>query len=273
LITVRSLAELREWRKGVDRVGFVPTMGAFHEGHLSLMREAKREQGCCAVSLFVNPKQFGPTEDLSRYPRDEAGDSLMAESAGADLLFCPSVEEIYPDSCTRVIVSGVSDRWEGAQRPGHFDGVSLVVLKLFNMVQPTAAYFGLKDLQQCAVIRQMTSDLNIPLDLKFIETVRTPEGLALSSRNKYLNGDDTQTALGLQSTLRDVIRSIKEGLADEVALASGGASLRDLGLEPDYLCIVDPVSMSPCSSSVQGARVMAAVRFRGIRLLDNMPLG
>lgn len=270
---LRSVAELREWRKSVGALGFVPTMGAFHEGHLALMRAAKAELGCCAVSLFVNPKQFGPSEDLSRYPRNEAEDAALAEAAGADILFCPSVEEIYPQSLTQVTVSSISDRWEGEQRPGHFDGVALVVLKLFNMVQPTAAYFGLKDLQQCAVIRQMTLDLNVPLELRFLETVRSPEGLALSSRNRYLSKEDLDTAMFFPKVLQEAVTKLNKGIAESDALEEGRNKLIDLGLEPDYLCIVDPISMAVCSPSLPEARIMAAVRFRGIRLLDNMPLG
>lgn len=269
---VRSVAELREWRSSAGALGFVPTMGAFHEGHLALMRAAKAELGCCAVSLFVNPKQFGPSEDLSKYPRNEAEDAALAEAAGADLLFCPAVEEIYPQSLTRVTVSSVSECWEGEQRPGHFDGVALVVLKLFNMVQPTAAFFGLKDLQQCAVIRQMTKDLNVPLQLRFLETVRSPEGLALSSRNRYLSEEDLKTASLFPNVLRKAVTKLNKGTPETEALGEGRKELRDLGLEPDYLTIVDPATMAACPPTFPEARIMAAVRFRGIRLLDNMPL-
>lgn len=247
-------------------------MGAFHEGHLALMRAAKEEFGCCAVSLFVNPKQFGPNEDLSRYPRNESEDATLAEEAGADLLFCPSPEEMYPQSLTRVTVSALSENWEGRERPGHFDGVALVVLKLFNMVQPSAAFFGLKDLQQCAVIRQMTQDLNVPIELRFLETVRSPEGLALSSRNRYLNREDLASASIFPMIMREVIDKLNKGISESETVNEGLERLKGLGLEPDYLCIVDPVTMAPCSAASHGARVMAAVRFRGIRLLDNMPV-
>lgn len=253
-------------------MGFVPTMGAFHEGHLSLMRKAKEELGCCAVSLFVNPKQFGPNEDLSRYPRNEAEDAQMAEEAGADLLFCPEPHEVYPESLTEVSVKSVSSLWEGSQRPGHFDGVALVVLKLFNMVQPNAAYFGLKDLQQCAVIRRMVLDLNVPLELRFLETVRSPDGLALSSRNRYLDSQQITQACQFPATLQEVAARVSAGDPDNAALAWGSDRLKELGLHPDYLVFVDPISMQPCPSDLPTSRLMAAVRFGGIRLLDNIPV-
>ena len=269
---IRTVAELREWRASANRVGFVPTMGAFHEGHLSLMRAAKAECGTCVTSLFVNPTQFGPNEDLSRYPRNEEADAAMAEAAGVDVLFCPGADEVYPESFTQVIVSGVTDQWEGASRPGHFAGVALVVLKLFNMVQPTTAYFGLKDLQQCAVIRRMAKDLNVPLEVKYLETQRTEGGLALSSRNRYLSAEEFRTAHEFPDSLRKAIEEIKLGTEPDFALRLARQSLESAGMEVDYLVIVDPITMKVCPSSQPEARIMAAVRFAGIRLLDNMPL-
>lgn len=267
---VRAIDDLRAWRGKAGQVAFVPTMGAFHEGHLALMRQAKADFGCCAVSLFVNPKQFGPNEDLSRYPRNEEEDARMAAEAGADLLFCPSPEEIYPECLTEVSVKSVSALWEGAQRPGHFDGVALVVLKLFNMVQPNAAYFGLKDLQQCAVIRRMVLDLNVPLELRFLETVRSPEGLALSSRNRYLNVEQIRIASQFPAILQQIAAKVKAGTPDDKAVSWGAESLEQLGLLPDYITFVDPVTMQPCPSNLPSSRLMSAVRFAGIRLLDNI---
>lgn len=269
---VRTITELRDWRQTVDELGFVPTMGAFHEGHLSLMRAAKAECGTCLVSLFVNPAQFAPTEDLSRYPRNEEADAEMAEAAGADILFCPSAQEVYPETSTQIIVAGVADQWEGAQRPGHFAGVALVVLKLFNMVQPTSAYFGLKDLQQCAVVKKMVADLNVPLKLKYLETSRTPDGLALSSRNKYLSPDSLKKAHQFPASLRQAIDDIQSGMSDELAIEKALKDLENSGMVVDYLAIVDPETMLECQADLPGARIMGAVRHDGIRLLDNMPL-
>lgn len=269
---IRTVAELKEWRASTNKVGFVPTMGAFHEGHLSLMRAAKSECGTCVTSLFVNPTQFGPNEDLSRYPRNEAADAEMAAAVGVDVLFCPGADEVYPESFTQVIVSGVTDHWEGASRPGHFAGVALVVLKLFNMVQPTIAYFGLKDLQQCAVIRRMVKDLNVPLEVKYLETKRTADGLALSSRNRYLSTEELTTAHEFPDSLRNAISEISQGTEEGSALRTAKERLEKVGMAVDYLVIVDPATMKECPASHPEARIMSAVRFAGIRLLDNMPL-
>jgi pantoate--beta-alanine ligase len=269
---VRTVAELRDWRASKNKVGFVPTMGAFHEGHLSLMRAAKNECGTCVTSLFVNPTQFAPTEDLSRYPRDEAKDAELAEAAGVDILFCPGADEVYPESYTEVIVSGVTDYWEGAARPGHFAGVALVVLKLFNMVQPTNAYFGLKDLQQCAVIRRMVKDLNVPLEVKYLETQRTSGGLALSSRNRYLSEEEFERAHEFPDGLKEAIEDIRLGHDQALALSKAKKRFEMAGMTLDYLALVDPLTMQECDASHPEARIMAAVRYAGIRLLDNMPL-
>ncbi len=269
---IRSIADLREWRSRVGQVGFVPTMGAFHEGHLSLMRAAKADCGTCVTSLFVNPTQFAPTEDLSRYPKNEAADAAMAEEAGVDVLFCPTAEEVYPESFTKVTVSGVSEQWEGAARPGHFAGVALVVLKLFGMVQPTKAYFGLKDLQQCAVIRRMTIDLNLPLEIKYLETARTEGGLALSSRNQYLSPESLKAAHHFPASLKKAISEISHGRSYDEVLEETMKHLTAVGMSVDYLTIVDPMTMLQCQSNHPGARIMGAVRHDGVRLLDNMPL-
>lgn len=271
----RTIAELRETLAScrASSIGFVPTMGAFHEGHLELMRIAKRANPIVVVSLFVNPTQFAPHEDLSKYPRREAQDLAEAEAQGVDVVFMPSVDEMYANANTLVTVKGVSDRWEGQQRPEHFGGVATVVSKLFNIVQPDTAYFGYKDLQQCAVIRRMVSDLNIPLDLTFVETVREHDGLAMSSRNTYLSEEQRALAPMFNKSLREMAQQINAGtanVADATLLTKG--KLSQLGLSPDYVALVNPWTMEELSAAQQDARIMAAVRLGPVRLLDNIPL-
>jgi pantoate--beta-alanine ligase len=210
--TVRTIPQLRA-ELGEARPGFVPTMGAFHEGHLSLIRAARAENDLVVVSLFVNPAQFGQGEDLSRYPRDEARDSSRAEAEGADYLFAPSPDELYPPGFqTWVEVKELSKPLEGAVRPGHFRGVSTVCLKLFNIVRPRRAYFGQKDAQQVAVIKRMVRDLDLDLEIRVLPTVREEDGLALSSRNAYLSPDERRAALALPRALHARDRSLLNGL-------------------------------------------------------------
>jgi pantoate--beta-alanine ligase len=210
--TVRTISELRA-ELGDARPGFVPTMGAFHEGHLSLIRAARAENDLVVVSLFVNPAQFGQGEDLSRYPRDEEHDSAQAEAEGADYLFAPSPDELYPPGFqTWVEVEELSKPLEGAVRPGHFRGVATVCLKLFNLVRPDRAYFGQKDAQQAAVIRRMARDLAVPVEIRVCPTVRDEDGLALSSRNAYLSPEERQAALALPRALEARDRSLLNGL-------------------------------------------------------------
>ncbi|GMV88687.1 MAG: pantothenate synthetase [Chthonomonas sp.] len=267
---VRDPAELAVTERPV---GFVPTMGAFHEGHLELMRASARENARTVVSLFVNPTQFAPHEDLSKYPRNEARDAELAEAAGADVLFAPSVDTIYPRHTTEVRVSGVSERFEGAIRPTHFAGVATVVLKLFNMVRPDRAYFGLKDLQQCAVVKRMVEDLNVPVELRFLETVREQDGLAMSSRNVYLSPDERERAPRLHDVLVQLARSLREDpsvLAEELVPAAT-AALNRHGFEVQYLALVDPESMEPRSKFHSSFRWIVAARLGNIRLIDNVP--
>jgi len=246
-------------------------MGALHEGHLALIRKAAAECETAAISIFVNPTQFGPNEDLSKYPRQEAQDLELAEAAGAQVAFCPGVEEMYSDSRTVVRVEGVSEGYEGAIRPGHFDGVATVVAKLFHIFSPTHAYFGWKDLQQCAVIRQMVRDLKFPLELRFVETVRTPGGLALSSRNAYLSESSRVEAEVIARTLRELCLGIVEGTESiPDILASGKAKLEKHEMTVDYLDLVDPDFMKSISSLTDNARLTVAVRKDGVRLLDNI---
>ncbi len=250
----------------------MPTMGALHEGHLSLMRTAKRECGFCVASIFVNPTQFGPNEDFAKYPRQEERDFEMAEAAGVDAMFAPTVEEMYPDSVTTVSVSGVTDLWEGAHRPGHFDGVTTVVNKLLNIIRPTQAYFGWKDFQQCIVIGRMVDDLNLPMKLSFQETVREQDGLALSSRNKYLSPSDRALAPLLYSTLNSCRTQLLSGSSVESCIGDSRAFLETSGFDVQYLACVDPRSLLPLRESYHGARLIVAVRLGSTRLIDNIGL-
>lgn len=247
-------------------------MGAFHEGHLSLMRRAKSENDTCVVSLFVNPSQFGPTEDLSKYPRQEERDIELASSANVDVIFAPASEEVYPRRTTTVRVSDVSEQFEGAVRPHHFEGVATVVLKLFNIVQPDRAYFGLKDLQQCAVVRRMMEDLNVPTELVLCETVREPSGLAMSSRNAYLSDEDRAHAASLSEVLFATAADLSGGGEQTEILGQARTQLESLGMSVDYLAHVDSRTMQETESINESSRIVAAVRFCGVRLLDNVPI-
>ncbi len=251
-------------------------MGAFHEGHLSLMRRARELGDFVVTSLFVNPTQFGPNEDFTRYPRQESSDFELAESVGVDAIFAPPPELVYPPHfSTWITVDDVSAGFEGDVRPGHFRGVATVVAKLFNMVQPQIAVFGLKDLQQCAVIARMVQDLNVPISLDFVETIREEDGLALSSRNVYLDATDRATA-GIFAKKLEYISSQLSMLSNPAdasrLIEQTRQELVSEGLSVDYLVIVDPLTMKECESSHPGARVMAAVRCGPVRLLDNRPI-
>jgi pantoate--beta-alanine ligase len=250
---VRTVAEVREalepFRAG-STIALVPTMGAYHEGHLSLFRAARAESDVVVVSLFVNPTQFGAGEDLARYPRDEARDAALAEEAGVDLFFVPSADEIYPPGySTWVEVEGLSDVLEGKFRPGHFRGVATVCLKLFTIVRPTRAYFGQKDAQQAAVLKQMVRDLELELELRVLPTVRDADGLALSSRNAFLTPEERRRALALPRAL-----ATRDLDAARAALT---------GLDVDYVEV----------ARFNGLPVLAAaVRVGSTRLIDNVPL-
>jgi len=260
-------------RAAGQRLGFVPTMGALHEGHLSLVRRSKREADVTVVSLFVNPAQFGPHEDFLQYPRNLERDSELLLRAGVDFLFAPPVEEIYPaDFQTYVTVERVAAPLEGASRPGHFRGVATIVAKLFHIVQPDSAYFGRKDAQQCAVIKQMVRDLNLPVEIVVCPIVREPDGLALSSRNAYLSAEERQAALILHRSLthaRDLI------LAGEHETPKIITQMRQLiAGEPrariDYVEAVDPDGFTP-RVRLEGSTLIAlAVRIGSTRLLDNL---
>ena len=257
------------------RVALVPTMGALHEGHLRLLDAARREAGFVVMSIFVNPLQFGADEDLARYPRDTEGDIAKARGRGADLVFLPAVEEMYPAAArTMVAPVGLDERWEGAIRPGHFRGVLTVVAKLFNIVLPDVAVFGQKDAQQVAVVRAMVRDLDFPVRVLAAPTVREPDGLALSSRNVYLSGEDRARALALSRALGAMQRAYADGMrSGESLLRAGRAELDGHSVEPDYLAIVDPASLESVSEAVAGSLVLVAARIGATRLIDNAVLG
>ncbi|HEX2232108.1 MAG TPA: pantoate--beta-alanine ligase [Thermoleophilaceae bacterium] len=280
--TVRSVAELRERlapeRRSGHSIGLVPTMGYFHEGHLSLMRRAREECDVVVVSLFVNPAQFGPGEDLEAYPRDEARDAELAEAEGVDLLFAPPRDEVYPEGFdTAISVGGITSILEGdpGQRgPGHFEGVATVVVKLFNMVQPAVAYFGQKDGQQALVIHKLVRDLDIPVRITVCPTVRDTDGLALSSRNVYLSDDERKRATALARALRAGEEQAAAGEADASAiLAAARAELDEAGIEPEYLELRSAVDLSPVQR-VNGSMLLAvAARVGRARLIDNTIIG
>jgi pantoate--beta-alanine ligase len=274
---VEAIADLRAAldaeRAAGRRVGFVPTMGYLHDGHASLIRQARARSDVVVVSIFVNPLQFGAGEDLDAYPRDLGGDSRLAEANGADLLFTPAVDEMYPAPVqTTVSVAGVSEPLEGASRPTHFAGVATVVAKLFSIVGPCAAYFGEKDFQQLAVIRRMVSDLSMPVDVVGCPTRREPDGLAMSSRNVYLSADEREAAPVVQRALRAGAASILAGERDPAAVRSLMAGI--IEAEPlarlDYAEVVDAASFTVPDPLAGSLRLLAAVRFGRARLIDNV---
>ncbi len=277
--TVRSVSELRrhlvDSRRAGRSIGLVPTMGAFHEGHLSLMRRAREACDVVVVSLFVNPAQFNDAADLDVYPRDEEGDGGLAADQGVDYLFVPEVNEVYPDGfATSVAVRGLTDTLEGAHRGhGHFDGVTTVVSKLLNMVGPDVAYFGQKDAQQAAVVRRLVGDLNFPVRIEVCPTVRADDGLALSSRNVLLTGAERQQATALYRALRAVQAAIAAGERDpQTAAGPGWAELACARIDPEYLAIVAADTMEPASRIEGDVLVAVAARVGPIRLIDNVPI-
>jgi pantoate--beta-alanine ligase len=275
--TIRTVAELREALRGVRRpLGLVPTMGAFHDGHLSLIHRAREENETVVVSLFVNPTQFGPNEDFAAYPRDEERDARLAEEEGVDILFAPSVDEIYPpDHQTYVVMEGIATILEAEQRgTSHFKGVITVVTKLFNMVGPDRAYFGQKDAQQVLVIRKLVRDLNFPVEIVVCPTIREPDGLALSSRNVYLSGAERERATALSRSLKAADEAVVSGERDpDKVLAVARAVLDDAGIEPEYLELRSLEDLSPVER-VNGSTLLAvAARVGAARLIDNAILG
>lgn len=278
---VASVAELRDVLEAARRegstIGFVPTMGYLHAGHLSLVERAASECDLVLASIFVNPLQFGVGEDLDAYPRDLAGDRESAERAGVDVLFVPSTAEMYPEPvATTVTVAGVSERFEGASRPTHFAGVATVVAKLFSLSGPCRAYFGEKDFQQVAVVRRMVSDLSIPVEVVACPTVREDDGLAMSSRNAYLDPAQRAAAPVLHRALSVGEQMIREGVthADEVRVAMTEVVAAEPLAELDYLEVVDPVALEPVGPirvlADRPVRLLGAVRIGATRLLDNV---
>jgi pantoate--beta-alanine ligase len=270
---VRSSEELARARAALaGKVALVPTMGALHAGHMALVEQARRLADKVVATIFVNPTQFGPNEDFGRYPRREADDARMLEEAGCDLLWMPSGSDIYPDGfSTSVHVSGVSDRWEGAARPGHFDGVATVVAKLLLSVRPHLSLFGEKDFQQLAVIRRMVADLAMPVEIVGVPTVRDPDGLALSSRNAYLSPDERKRAVALPNALKAARDAIRAGTAVGTALQQGKDSLVDAGfLRIDYFALVDAQTLEPLDAAEGESRLIAAAVIGSTRLIDNL---
>jgi pantoate--beta-alanine ligase len=274
--TVAALrAELVEPRRHGRSIGLVPTMGAFHEGHLSLMRRARDACDVVVVSLFVNPAQFNEATDLEIYPRDEARDAALAAEVGVDHLFAPGVAEVYPDGfATAVAVHGLTDGLEGAHRGhGHFDGVTTVVSKLLNMVGPDVAYFGQKDAQQAAVVRRLVRDLNFPVRIEVCPTVRADDGVALSSRNVLLSPAERTQATALSRALRAVQDAVAAGERDPAAATAAGlAELAAARVEPEYLAIVAADNMEPVASVDGDVLVAVAARVGSVRLIDNVPI-
>ncbi|MGZ4299706.1 MAG: pantoate--beta-alanine ligase [Solirubrobacteraceae bacterium] len=275
----RTVSEMRghltEARRAGRTIGLVPTMGAFHDGHLSLMRRAREACDVVVVSLFVNPAQFNEAADLDVYPRDEERDAGLAADAGVDYLFAPEVTEVYPNGfATSVAVRGLTDGLEGAHRGrGHFDGVTTVVSKLLNMVGPDVAYFGQKDAQQAAVVRRLVRDLNFPVRIEVCPTVRAEDGLALSSRNVLLSPAERTQATALHRALRAVQAAVADGERDvEAAAYAGHAELEAAHIEPEYLAIVAPDTMEPVAAIVGDVLVAVAARIGPVRLIDNMPI-
>jgi pantoate--beta-alanine ligase len=273
--TVRQLDALRGavaiWRAAGEHVALVPTMGALHDGHMALVEAAKRAAQRVVVSIFVNPKQFGPNEDLARYPRKELADSRMLADAGVDLLWMPPVEEIYPHGfATTVSVSGISEVLDGAHRPGHFDGVATVVTKLFNQVRPDVAIFGEKDWQQLAVIRRLVADLDLAIEIEGVPTQREDDGLALSSRNAYLIPEERARAVALPRALGVAERALAKGTEVEAALGTAREMLIAAGFEIDYLVLCDAETLVPTDRLDRPARLLAAAKLGGTRLIDNL---
>ena len=270
---VRSSEELARARAAIGgQLALVPTMGALHAGHMALIAEASRRAGTVAASLFVNPAQFGPNEDFARYPRREAEDARLLEEAGCALLWMPSVGDMYPDGfATSVHVRGVSERWEGEARPGHFDGVATVVAKLLLAVRPDVAAFGEKDYQQLVVIRRIVADLNIAVEIVSVPTVREEDGLALSSRNAYLSAEDRVRAAALPRALQYARDAIREGTGVHPALDTARKSLIEAGFSRiDYLALVDASTLEPLEAPAGEMRIIAAAAIGATRLIDNL---
>jgi len=279
MLELTSIPEIRAWtsaeRAAGRRIALVPTMGYLHEGHLALVDEARRRADRVVLSIFVNPLQFGPREDLARYPRDLPRDRALASGRGVDTIFVPEVPDMYPPgSEVRVIPGPMAERWEGAARPGHFAGVLTVVAKLFHLTQPDVACFGQKDIQQLALIRRMVRDLDWPLEVAMVRTVREPDGLAMSSRNAYLAAADRARAVLLSQALRSAHEAWHTG---ETAADALEARMRDVlrketALTVEYIAVVDPETLAPVKIADERTIVALAARIDATRLIDNIVL-
>jgi pantoate--beta-alanine ligase len=275
--TVRTVRDLRArvatWRSAGDTVALVPTMGAIHQGHLSLVALAKEKADRVVTSLFVNPLQFGPREDFHAYPRDEASDVAVLAAAGSDVLYAPDANEMYsPGFSTKVSVGDLTEDLCGAARPNHFDGVATVVAKLLLQCAPDRAIFGEKDFQQLLVIKRLVRDLNIPVEILGGPIVREDDGLALSSRNAYLSRAERQVAPVLYQTICDVARDLEQGRGADDAAEAARFKLEAAGFRVDYVAVRDPETLKPLHGPVKTARVLAAVHLGKTRLIDNVPM-
>ena len=275
--TARTVSDLRarlaKWRKAGESVALVPTMGALHEGHLSLVELAKNKADRAVVSIFVNPIQFGPREDFSRYPRDEQGDLAKLGKAGADLVFAPDTAEMYPQGfSTQLKVGDLTEDLCGAARPNHFDGVATVVAKLLLQCAPDLAVFGEKDYQQLLVIKRLVRDLNIPVEIVGASIVREADGLALSSRNVYLSPSERKTAPLLYQTIAKVAADLAKGRGCDDAVVAARFKLDAAGFRVDYVAVRDPDTLKPLLGPVKRARVLVAAYLGKTRLIDNVPM-
>ncbi|MFL5256509.1 MAG: pantoate--beta-alanine ligase [Rhodopila sp.] len=276
MLIARTLPDLRtacaQLRKTADALALVPTMGALHAGHRALVRAGVHSGAATVASIFVNPLQFGPNEDLARYPRDEAGDLAALEAEGCALAWLPTVDVMYPaDEATSISLSGPAERWEGDARPGHFRGVATVCAKLFGQVQPDRAYFGEKDWQQLQVVTRMVSDLHLPLQIIGIGTVREEDGLALSSRNRFLSSGERALAPALPQAMQDAAARIAGGEPAAPVLETARAGLAAKGFAVDYFALVDGPTLAPLEEASPAGRLITAARLGSVRLLDNIP--
>ena len=275
---IKTIDELRSALKNQSNIAFVPTMGNLHAGHIQLVEVAKQHAGCVVVSIFVNPLQFGPTEDLASYPRTLEADCEKLKTAGASIVFTPSVEEIYADfdgknlnQTITITPPPIANELCGATRPGHFAGVATVVMKLFNMVQPKIAVFGQKDFQQLFIIKQMVRQFNLPINIIGVDTVREPSGLAMSSRNGYLSNEQRAVASQLNSALKGIVQSVKSGDKDYSQLEQQAKStLNNQGWLADYISIRSSLTLQPASSSDIDLVVLGAAKLGNTRLIDNL---
>ena len=267
-----TIAELRVWRRSIiGTVGFAPTMGNLHDGHIACLHAAQLGTNHSVVSIFVNPTQFAPTDDFAKYPRTLDDDLKLLEANGCDAVFVPSVDEMYPRcASTKVIAGSMAQGLEGDFRPGHFDGVATVCLKLFQIVEPAVVAFGCKDLQQMRVIEQMIRDFNMPIHLDAVPTFREVSGLALSSRNRYLTPDAKVQASQLNQGLQDTLRQVMAGISPDVAEAKTTAVLEEHGWDVDYIVVRDAVTFQTITPETTEVAVLGAARLHGVRLIDNI---